>query len=89
MKGLDRQEFITRAKALTDEQKEIAAAFMSTDMLQAAIRKRDDLCTDILKALVAEINKLSDEATIQDKEAAIKECGNIIRLYDARYNMEA
>lgn len=89
MKGLDRQEFITRAKALSEEQRTIAAGLFPTDTLEQALRKRDELCTDIITALRDELVKAPDCPTIQEKEAIIKECGAIIRLYDAKYNMEA
>ena len=88
MKGLDRQEFITRIKALTEEQAAITAGLLTTDTLEQALRKRDELCTDIIEALRNELIKASDVPTIQEKEAIIKECGAIIRLFNARYNME-
>ena len=89
MQVLDKREFIAKSKALSEEERNINARLTPTDILQDALRRRDELCTDIIKALCFEINKLTEEATIQDKEAVLKECGAIMRLYESKYNMEA
>ena len=81
---LDRREFIDRTKALSEEQQHIAASLIPTDTLQTALQRRDEFCTDILRALVTEITKLPNEPTIQEKEACIKECREILRIEDRR-----
>lgn len=82
MSKLEKREFITRSKALSEEEQDIVARLTPTDILQSALRRRKEFCTDILKALTKEIAQLPDEPTIQEMEKAIKACKGILRLTD-------
>lgn len=84
LKTLNRKELITRAKALQPEDRIIVAKCIDTDTLQAALRKRDEFTSDILREVAKVLDTLDKEPTIQAKEAAIKELKAILRIPEIR-----
>lgn len=84
LKTLNHKELMTRAKALQPEDRMIVAKCIDTDTLQAALQKRDEFTSDIIREIHKALSALGENPTIQDKEATIKEIRAILRIPEIR-----
>ena len=81
---LHRSELMERSKALVPEDRLIVAKCIDTDTLEAALKRRDEYTTDLLRAIAKQYNTLGKNPTIQAKEAVLKEMRAILRIPEIR-----